>query len=491
MAASTMATHAQILRMAEQNRLKGFLGTANEMTAVAEVMAPKTVEWVRSLTDAEIIPMGVKALGDIADDILVLDEIRQRFRKGRAIEGYANWTEFVEKNSKYSIRTIQYRLNEVNNKDETKVNDRFKVGPNIVKHLAAISPRGKLHAWCGAGGSERAAIASNEDATCLYCTSGAAKRQQARPRELEFDAAYPLPDPLPEFATGQIVYPDLYTKDLAQAAPAVEDDPELEQPTAPVKNPNYNKAGTRGYDLDKPNLNTFLRRLTAIAAFGAAPFPDVANDALYECGDRVESANAVVNHIDAATKRLNEYRAQFEAKMPPEQLAEPAELEITEDEARVIFANKNGEVLSDKTPNGNRNYHYITFERNGRFWRFNVDCQRGSKPRIMSADRTKNGSLCEEVFPVGVTEYRTREELAESGEVVAAPAPTAEPAIVELKEGTLVRFGDEVYRLDKMSDEDGDSYDTVVSLYLDKIKGSKWDDAPVAATKTRTSKKGA
>ena len=58
--------------------------------------------------------MGVKALGDIADDILVLDEIRQRFRKGRAIEGYANWTEFVEKNSKYGIRTIQKRLNQVN-----------------------------------------------------------------------------------------------------------------------------------------------------------------------------------------------------------------------------------------------------------------------------------------------------------------------------------------------------------------------------------------
>ena len=114
MAAPTQtAPDAQDLRMAEQNRLKGFLGSADEMTAVAEVIAPKTVEWVRSLTDAEIIPMGVKALGDIADDILVLDEIRQRFRRGHAIEGYANWTEFVEKNSKYGIRTVQRRLNEV------------------------------------------------------------------------------------------------------------------------------------------------------------------------------------------------------------------------------------------------------------------------------------------------------------------------------------------------------------------------------------------
>ncbi len=121
------SSHATRCRMAEeQNRLKGFLGTANEMTAIAEVIAPATVAWVRSLSDTEIIPMGEKALGDIADNILVLDEIRQRFRKGLPILGYINWKEFVERNSKYSIRTIQRRLNEVNGKDETKVNDRFK-----------------------------------------------------------------------------------------------------------------------------------------------------------------------------------------------------------------------------------------------------------------------------------------------------------------------------------------------------------------------------
>ena len=99
-------------QMDEQNRLKGFLGTADEMTAVAEVVAPKTVEWVRSLTDAEIIPMGIKALGDIADDILVLDEIRQRFHRG-AIAPYAGWKDFIKKHSKYSLRTVQRRLNEV------------------------------------------------------------------------------------------------------------------------------------------------------------------------------------------------------------------------------------------------------------------------------------------------------------------------------------------------------------------------------------------
>jgi hypothetical protein len=121
------SSHATTCRMAEeQDRLKGFLGTANEMTSIAEVIAPATVAWVRSLSDTEIIPMGEKALGDIADNILVLDEIRQRFRKGLPILGYINWKEFVERNSKYSIRTIQRRLNEVNGKDETKVNDRFK-----------------------------------------------------------------------------------------------------------------------------------------------------------------------------------------------------------------------------------------------------------------------------------------------------------------------------------------------------------------------------
>jgi hypothetical protein len=106
----------------EHNRLKGFLGTAHEITTVAEVVAPKTVAWVRSLSDAEIIPMGEKAIGDIADNILVLDEIRQRFRKGLPILGYTNWSDFVERNSKFSLRTVQRRLNEVNGKDESKVN---------------------------------------------------------------------------------------------------------------------------------------------------------------------------------------------------------------------------------------------------------------------------------------------------------------------------------------------------------------------------------
>jgi hypothetical protein len=108
----------------ETNRLKGFLGTTAEMTAVADIVAPRSVAWVKSLSDTELLPLGEKALHDIADDILVLDEIRSRFRaaKGAPILGYQNWREFVERNSRYSLRTVQNRLAEKNGKDESKVN---------------------------------------------------------------------------------------------------------------------------------------------------------------------------------------------------------------------------------------------------------------------------------------------------------------------------------------------------------------------------------
>jgi hypothetical protein len=104
------------------NRTKGFLGTSEEMTAVAEIIAPHSVEWVRSLSDAELLPLGERALHDIADDILVLDEIRQRFHKSANILGYNGWKDFVTKNSRYSIRTIQRHLAEKNGKDESKTN---------------------------------------------------------------------------------------------------------------------------------------------------------------------------------------------------------------------------------------------------------------------------------------------------------------------------------------------------------------------------------
>jgi hypothetical protein len=75
---------------------------------------------------------------------------------------------------------------------------------------------------------------------------------------------------------------------------------------------NYNVAGTRGYK-DKPSLNIFLRRLMAIGAVGiTSPFPSAADEALHECSS--EDVPAVIHNINAAIKRLSEYRTQFEAK---------------------------------------------------------------------------------------------------------------------------------------------------------------------------------
>ena len=107
----------------DQNRLKGFLGVSKE---TVEAMNQTVVEKYRAMSDAELFAIGEKALGDIADDIIALDEIRTRFRRGHAILGYVNWKEFVQRNSKYSIRTVQNRLAEIHGKDESKVNDRYK-----------------------------------------------------------------------------------------------------------------------------------------------------------------------------------------------------------------------------------------------------------------------------------------------------------------------------------------------------------------------------
>jgi hypothetical protein len=105
------------------NRTKGFLGTASE---AVEVMDRDIVAKYRAMSNEELIPIGEKALHDIADDIIALDEIRSRFRAGRAIKGYSSWKEFVSRNSAYSVRTIQRRLSDQNGKDESKINDRYK-----------------------------------------------------------------------------------------------------------------------------------------------------------------------------------------------------------------------------------------------------------------------------------------------------------------------------------------------------------------------------
>ncbi len=131
--APAIISDAKIFASDETNRLKGFIGTADEMTAVATVVAPHSVESVKSLTDDELFPLGERALHDIADDILVLDEIKQRFRQRGSMRGYSGWKDFVEKNSRYSMRTIQNRLAEKNGKDDRKVN--HKTGNMYTRHM--------------------------------------------------------------------------------------------------------------------------------------------------------------------------------------------------------------------------------------------------------------------------------------------------------------------------------------------------------------------
>jgi hypothetical protein len=214
---------------------------------------------------------------------------------------------------------------------------------------------------------------------------------------------------------------------------------------------------------------------------------------------------------DALKKAVAADRKRNDATAVPavedEQIAERAQLEITEDEARAIFANKNGEVLSEKTSPRNRNYYYITFERGGRFWRFNICCERGYKPQPEGLNRIKRDDVvsivCAEVFPVIVTEYRTREELEESGETVAASAPTPEPAIKAVpQDGDILTY-------DIATEDDHDNVTTeqvrfiVVSvpsevgdiqhhrhgpdtsdIFLERM------DAPVAAPKRKSKKVG-
>jgi hypothetical protein len=95
------------------NSVKGFLGRECDNTVAA--MPSDQVAYVKGLRNEELFPLGERALKDICDDIIVLNEIRNRFyaAKGQAVMGYASWREFVERNSAYCIRTVQRRLNEV------------------------------------------------------------------------------------------------------------------------------------------------------------------------------------------------------------------------------------------------------------------------------------------------------------------------------------------------------------------------------------------
>jgi hypothetical protein len=120
-------TDATSCRMA-LDRTKGFLGTS-ALTVAA--MDQDIVARYRAMSNEELFPIGEKALGDIADDIIALDEIHTRFHnsKGVPILGYQNWKEFVARNSKYSIRTVQRRLADEHGIDESKVNLRYKQPP--------------------------------------------------------------------------------------------------------------------------------------------------------------------------------------------------------------------------------------------------------------------------------------------------------------------------------------------------------------------------
>jgi hypothetical protein len=106
-------------------RINSLFGTSAEWK---DALPADVLQHVKSLPNEELFPMGEKALRDVADDLVILAEIRDRFyhAKGKLM-GYTGWKEFVAKNSAYSIRTIQRRLNEATGtKNETKVNDRYK-----------------------------------------------------------------------------------------------------------------------------------------------------------------------------------------------------------------------------------------------------------------------------------------------------------------------------------------------------------------------------
>src|SRR5438309_9190499 len=71
------------------NRVKGFLGMTGE---IVPSLPADPVAHVKALTDAELFSAGEKALRDIADDIIILDEIRNRFRAANGpILGYQSW----------------------------------------------------------------------------------------------------------------------------------------------------------------------------------------------------------------------------------------------------------------------------------------------------------------------------------------------------------------------------------------------------------------
>jgi hypothetical protein len=155
--------------------IKGLLGTS------IEGLPADIVAQVAAMPNEELFPLGEKALHDIADDIIVLAEIRNRFgcARGVAILGYQCWRDFVEKNSRYSVRTIQRRLAEVNGKDEKKANKP----KTPLTHMPVVSVYGTLmpHCWKGSYNENNGMVLvkGDEIPTCQTCSSNAAMAQRA------------------------------------------------------------------------------------------------------------------------------------------------------------------------------------------------------------------------------------------------------------------------------------------------------------------------
>jgi hypothetical protein len=125
----------------------------------AEDLPQDPVREIHALSNEVLFPIGEKCLREVCDDIIILSEIRSRFQGHSNILGYVNWKDFVAKNSKYSIRTVQKRLNEVNGKDEKKANKNPGNKYTRPSPYTALAPTAPTPATISAVGLKRIATA--------------------------------------------------------------------------------------------------------------------------------------------------------------------------------------------------------------------------------------------------------------------------------------------------------------------------------------------
>lgn len=97
------------------------------------------------MSDGDLIAICSDTLKDLVDDIPYLRELRSRFivarQQLRAICGYRTWTQFVRKNSRYSMRQIQRLLYESRAAATKKIPGKPKVDPEK-KRLREIAEIG-------------------------------------------------------------------------------------------------------------------------------------------------------------------------------------------------------------------------------------------------------------------------------------------------------------------------------------------------------------